>query len=69
MAATGGSNSGLGPERTEQEQETDASQRTVEQKQIDLQKAREIADEVRAREAAEQEREQNQERDREAPER
>ena len=45
------------------------AERTVEQKEADLQKAREIADEVRAREAAEQEREQSQERDREGPER
>ena len=64
MAASS-ANSG-GPGQSEQGQ---TAGRTVEQRESDLAKAREVADEVRAREAAEQRQERSQEREQETPDR
>ena len=62
MAASGGSGPGqVGPGQ--------AAGQTVELRESDLAKAREIAAEVRAHEAAEQQRERSPEREQEAPER
>ena len=64
--AAGSGTSGGGPGQSEQGQ---TAGRTVEQRESDLAKARDIAAEVRAREAAEQQQERSQGREQETPER